>query len=300
MRFFTVLDLISVSEVTIVRKAVTITATICILFLVMATLFAGVAFDKQVTQIPSDCEVFPAYMTLSGLHYNDTCIQPASICKSTNQQNTFKEVLLICNERIYITYTTEWQDGYSWHLAYIERNTLSITELCCLPNAQNPYRRSFDAPLSERSAFYYNDCIILTDGYSVVCYDLVNDSCKEYQHDTFKFPEHLYYGWTEDGITLCIRSSEELMSISVKNLVDSSDSVAKIVDLSQNHELYFCDGCVQYVNGRLFVIAEFRNPFGVPYGLIMLYDEQSQNWQYVTCCINWDTVEQQFYIVSTR
>lgn len=280
-------------------KNTIIVLAILMLILFVVFPFVGVVFDRQVTRITSDCSVLPAYMTLNGLYYDNIHIDPASICESEHQQNSFREVLLIDDNRVFVVYTSERPDDFSWHLAFIDRNTLILTELYRLSNAQSPYVVSFDNPPSGRSAFYHNDHIIMTDGHIVVCYNLENDHCEEFQYSSFTFPDQTYWGWTEDGTTVNIKSNDKLETFSASDFVKSSASVARIVEQAQGNKLYFRDGCVQYVDGALYVITEFYNPFGVPYGLIMMYDEHAKSWQYVTCCINWDTIEQQFYIVPT-
>lgn len=218
-----------------------------------------------------------------------------------------EEILYIQGNIAYIVYTYVY-DGCNWIIAAVDLDTGDVEECCVFADSYEPYIEQPGRPYKERNGYYLDGQIVLSNGRTVLVYDIATKAEHRFSYDEYDFSKSKVYGDYIDGISVKLFVDEKEIILTLEDLLNHSESVNRILSLrskkiwNSNNSLYdfFSDYSVQCVGERVYLVGRCLNYYGSSFAVILEYDVENSVWKYVANQYTWDNCHRKMYIIPNE
>ncbi len=245
------------------------------------------------------------YVHFDTIHMGDEVINLDSVLD--NENYIVEQVFCVDENKIYFCYRYSENDKVYWCLATVDIVTseFNIVFEECFDFEHNRYNVVVSKDYKERSGYFYDNKIIITDYSRLIEYDINTAICSEYQYADYNHPcMDLSWEISHNNGAISLYGQTDKAFINKEILSSKSDVAKKIID-KNNHDIwsgensltYFFDS-VQIVNDEVYLICSVLGYFGSTYALIFCCDLAEQEYNYTGYCFTDDVInEKEFYII---
>lgn len=294
----------------IMKKAVLICFSVFVvgLIILMCAILPRIMSDKELTSIPNCTDVKPYCVANGTLFGDDTQVNIWDVCKKHNKDFTFKDVLYLSDEQVYFVCSDTSINDYKWVLASLDIETEEITEHYVFDKPSGAYLIDHVAEYSKRNGYYYDGKIVLTDYVNIIEYDVETSMAQQYDYIGYEFPELTILGECIDSQTIKVYNGKESAVFTLKDMANVNNEILKLYSMGNKKTWdgtsclagFFSDRSIQTDGENIYAIGNCANFSGESYGIILFYDNQTNQWQYITAVYTGDYAHGHCYIVSTK
>lgn len=310
-----------------VKRCVSITfrgwlsAIVCVV-LACATMTACMTGYGKITHrrlldaYESEVKVLPATVLYDCVFTESGQIDADAILKKSGIDDRIRRFLCIYNDRVYFTYMSAKDQNSDeadslrvWNIASAALNGGELTvHHTALLNPVLEYGIETGA-YEERSSFFKNGVIVLNDKYTVIEYDIANDSVTEFEYKNYVFPtDDIEYDITDyHTVSFAVKSDVETIhkSLTLEQLTSSAGVIGEICR-STSQKNWSGESClkyffsfVQYIDEEIYIVCEVMNYLGEIYVIVLEYDFNQNSCLYVDSYFIGDRPLGDFYLIDT-
>lgn len=245
------------------------------------------------------------YVHFNTIYMGDEVINLDSVLD--NENYIVEQVFCVDENKIYFCYRYRENANVNWCLATVETETLKVNIIFkeTFSFEHNRYDVVVSKDYKERSGYFYDNKIIITDYSKLIEYNINTAVCSEYEYADYNHPcMDLSWKTSPNNGAISLYRQTDKWFINKEILSSKSDVAKKIIDKNahniwsgDNSLMYFFDS-VQIVNGEVYLICSVLGYFGSTYALVFCCDLAEQEYNYVGYCFTDDVInEKEFYII---
>lgn len=259
--------------------------------------------ERSLKSIANESDTIPAYVIYGRLHIGDEKLDVSSVLREETKTGNVEEIFCVTGDKAYFIYTT-YTDAYDWKIASIDLKSSTIHDCCVFSDVAEIYISEHYGDYSERTGYYYDNQIVLSDSRSVFVYDIATEETHQYEYDQYAFPVQKVSGESINN-TLNLHLADAIHTFTLEDMASKSDGIAKIYALKNKLDWqkcsylsgFFSSNTIEVVGEKIYYIASVRNWQGEPYAIILEYDLDYNEWIYVTNCFVGSDIHRYCYIV---
>lgn len=250
-----------------------------------------------------------AYAYFNTVHIDDEVINLDNVLD--NENYIVEQVFCVDKNKIYFCYRYHENKKVHWCLATVDTDgskfNIVFDESFDFDN-DTRYDISVSKDYKNRTGYFYDDKIIITDYAKLIEYNIKTAVCTEYKYADYNHPSmHLSWEFSDNDEDISFYKSTDKVFINKDTLSSKSDVAKKIIE-KNNHNIWNGDNAlmcffdsVQVVNDDVYLICRVLGYYGSTYALVFRCDLVEQEYKYAGYFFTGDVInEDEFYIIPNR
>lgn len=280
------------------RKVSCLAVILVSLLVILAPLFAilipRMMIEEKLKDIDVETDKVPVIVVDGTVYINRDEVDIWKICKKQNNNFVLKEIFCIAEGKVYFIYSGN-PSAYTWTIASVDLITKEIRDLSQFSNTKIKYdSNSFNGEYKDRSGYYCDGKIILSDRVMVHEYDILSGEAKQYAYGQFAFPQRTVYGNSIDNQTLELYMNNTVHTFKLSDMAERSKGI-QVLQKLKNKKIWNGDSSfqgfsldklnsVQVIGDKIYTFCCIYNHSGELYYAILEYNHDKVLWMYVTWC----------------
>lgn len=228
----------------------------------------------------------PAYQHYSKLIINSKEWSMGTLLEENGIDGSFQEALAMNDDHVWFVYTYQEEDTKEkvWNIAALDLETGQINTL--YTEVFGDHYRVITDGLKNKSAFYHNGKIVLTDHEKLTEYDIQTGSIRNMPESEYDYPDFSWNAEITDHKTIRITNDTKERVIKPESLAQSSEAFSAILESGDrkiwNGEVssqYLFDS-VQTDGENCYIFCRLMNWHGESYAIVFEYHMDSEKLQY--------------------